>query len=133
MNDTTRSILVNGAVILVISLLLFMASTWWRLETQFALGEQAFRKGDFAGSVAGYESAIHMYLPFHPTVEKAAGRLWQVVETNEKQGDVDRALIACRSLRSSFYAAHWLMTPGQGWIERCDKKIAQLVPQQRDR
>jgi tetratricopeptide (TPR) repeat protein len=133
MNEQVKSIIANGIVICLISLLLFLAGTWWRMSSQFNLGEAAFRKGDFSGAVAGYESALHMYIPFHPTIEKAAEKLWAVGETNERLGDVNRALIAYRSLRSSFYADHWLVTPGTSWIERCDKKIAALVPLQHER
>lgn len=133
MNEQTKSILVNGTVIIVICLLMFLAGTWWRMSSQFSLGEEALRTGDFPGAVAGFESAIHMYVPFHPTIEKAAEHLWRIAETNEKQGDVNRALIVYRALRSSFYAGHWLVTPGETWIARCDKKIAALVPQQRER
>ncbi len=133
MNEQMKSIIANGVVIFLISLLLIIAGTWWRMNSQFNLGEQAFRKGDFTGAVAGYESALHMYIPRHPTIEKAAERLWQVGEINERLGDVNRALIAYRSLRSSFYAAHWLVTPGMTWIEKCDKKIAALIPLQHER
>jgi hypothetical protein len=127
-NETKRALLANGAVIVLLSLLIFLAGTWWRLETQYALGVGAMERGDYAGAVAGFESAIHMYIPLHPTVERAAERLWQVAETSERSGDVKRALIAYRALRSSFYATRWLITPGTGWIERCDRKIAQLLP-----
>lgn len=133
MNEQTKSILLNGTVIAVICLLMFMAGTWWRMGSQFKLGEEALRRGDFPGAVAGFESAIHMYIPFHPTIEKAAEQLWRIGEYNENLGDVNRALIAYRSLRSSFYADHWLVTPGEEWIARCDKKIAALVPLQRER
>jgi len=133
MNDQMKSILVNGASIAVICLLLFLAGTWWRMSTQFSLGEEALRKGDFPGAVAGFESAIHMYIPFHPAIEKAAVQLWMIGEQNERLGDAARALIAYRALRSSFYATHWLITPGEEWIARCDKKIAALVPLQRER
>jgi tetratricopeptide (TPR) repeat protein len=133
MNEQIKSIITNGTVIALISLLLFFTSTWWRLGNQFNQGETALAKGDFAGAIAGFESALHMYIPFHPTVEKAAAKLWQIGETNEKLGDVNRALIAYRSLRSSFYAASWLVTPGAAWIEKCDRKIAALVPLQHER
>ncbi len=133
MNEQTKSILLNGTVIAAICLLVFMAGTWWRMDSQFKLGEEALRRGDFPGAVAGFESAIHMYIPFHPTIEKAAEQLWRIGEVNEALGDVNRALIAYRSLRSSFYADHWLVTPGEEWIARCDKKIAALVPLQRER
>ena len=133
MAERLKSIALNGCIILVLCLLLFLLTTWWRMHDQFALGEEALHRGDFAGAVAGFESAIHMYIPFHPTVEKAAQRLWGIAETNERQGDVNRALIAYRSLRSSFYAAKWLKTPGLDWIALCDRKIAAIVPLQRER
>lgn len=133
MRERIRSILVNGIAIACLALLLFAAGTWWRMRTQLALGEEAFRRGDFTGAVAGYESAIHMYIPFHPAMERAAEQLWNIAETNERLGDVNRALIAYRALRSSFYAARWLTTPGREWIARCDGRIAVLVPLLRER
>jgi hypothetical protein len=133
MNEQFKSILATGVAITVICLLLFLAGTWWRMSAQFTLGEEALRRGDFPGAVAGFESALHMYIPFHPTIEKAAEQLWLIGESSERRGDVPRALIAYRALRSSFYADHWLVTPGEAWIARCDKKIAALVPLQRER
>ena len=133
MTERITSIVVNAAVIALICLLLFFAGTWWRLQDQYALGEEAFRRGDFTGAVAGYESAIHMYIPFNPTIEKSAQQLWKIAEASERQGDVNRALIAYRALRSSFYADRWLVTPGMEWIARCDAKIAALVPLQKER
>lgn len=133
MTEHIKTILVNTVVIVVICLLLFLAGTWWRMHSQFNLGEAAFNRGDFTGAVAGYESALHMYIPFHPTIEKSAQKLWSLAESNERLGDINRALIAYRALRSSFYADRWLVTPGLDWIERCDKKIAALVPLQKER
>jgi tetratricopeptide (TPR) repeat protein len=133
MNEQLKSIIANGIVIVLASLMMLFASTWWRMSSQFNQGEAALSKGNFTGAVAGYESALHMYIPCHPTIEKAAERLWQIGETNERLGDVNRALIAYRSLRSSFYADHWLVTPGTAWIAKCDKKITALIPLQHER
>ncbi|MEI6206411.1 MAG: hypothetical protein WCP20_06490 [Desulfuromonadales bacterium] len=133
MSEQIKSILVNGAIIIVICLFLFMAGTWWRMNAQFSRGAEALHKGDFPNAVAGFASAVHMYIPYHPTIEKAAGQLWQIGENNEKLGDITRALIAYRTLRSSFYADHWLVTPGKAWIARCDNKIAALLLLQRKR
>jgi tetratricopeptide (TPR) repeat protein len=133
MTDRIKTISVNAAVIVLICLLLFFAGTWWRMQAQFALGETALRRGDFSGAVAGYESAIHMYIPFNGTIEKSAQQLWSIGESNERLGDINRALIAYRALRSSFYADRWLVTPGMDWIARCDKKITALVPFQKER
>jgi tetratricopeptide (TPR) repeat protein len=133
MTERIATIAVNAALIALICLLLFFAGTWWRLQDQYALGEEAFSRGDFTGAVAGYESAIHMYIPFNPTIEKSAQQLWNIGENNERLGDVNRALIAYRALRSSFYADRWLVTPGMDWITRCDTKIVALVPLQKER
>jgi hypothetical protein len=133
MSETAKSIITNGIIIILISLLMFLAGTWWRMSSQFNAGEAALLKGDFTGAVAGYESALHMYIPFHPTIEKAAEKLWSIGESNERLGDITRALIAYRSLRSSFYADRWLVTPGVAWIDKCDKKIAALVPLHQER
>jgi hypothetical protein len=78
-------------------------------------------------AIAGFEAAIHMYTPGSSTVQLAAERLWAMGEGFEKAGDTTRALLAYRSLRSSFYAVHGLTTPGQDWIARCDKKITLLL------
>jgi len=133
MTERTITIVVNAAVVFLVCLLLFFTGTWWRLQDQYSLGEEAFRRGDFIAAVAGYESAIHMYIPFNGKVESSARRLWSLAEASERNGDVKRALIAYRALRSSFYAARWLVTPGREWIDRCDAKIAALVPLQKDR
>lgn len=133
MTDRIKIILVNTVVIILICLLLFFAGTWWRMQAQYTLGESALRRGDFTAAVAGYESAIHMYIPFNSTIEKSAQQLWNIGESNERLGDINRALIAYRALRSSFYADRWLITPGMEWIVRCDKKIPTLVPLLKER
>lgn len=131
--SVVKSIIVNGIVIALLCLLLFFTTALWRLNTQFAAGEEAFKKNDFSGSIAGYESAIHMYIPGSKKIERSAQQLWKIGETNERFGDVERALIAYRALRSSFYADSWLVTPGKEWIERCDVKIKALMALQKER
>lgn len=133
MTSRVTIIVSNGFVILILCLLLFFAGTWWRLNEQFTLGEEAYKKGNFSAAIAGYESALHMYIPGNKKIERAAQQLWNIGEASEKLGDIDRALISYRALRSSFYADRWLITPGTEWIARCDAKIAALVPLQKER
>ncbi len=125
-----KTIAVNGVVIALLAILLVWGNTWHRQRTQFERGAAAAAAGDFIGAIAGYESAIHMYTPGSPTVELAAERLWALGAGFERMGDTTRALIAYRSLRSSFYAVRGLSAPGTGWIARCDDKIARLVKAQ---
>ena len=127
MLDRTKTVLANGAVIAIASILLFAGATQFRQWSQFSRGETALAAGDQINAIAGFESAIHMYTPFSPLVEKAADRLWMIGRDLEARGDTEKALIAYRALRSSFYATHGLFKPGMKWIAVCDEKIKLLA------
>ena len=125
--DRFKTIAVNAAVIAAVSLLLLWGNTRYRQQSQYDLGMKNLAAGDYIGAIGGFEMAIHMYTPFSSLVEKSAEQLWNIGEDLEKKGDLQRAVIAYRALRSSFYAVHGLTQPGADWIARCDEKIAQLV------
>ena len=125
--EKAKTIAVNIAAIAVIAIILIWGTTWYRQWSQFNKGEKALAAGDYIAAIADYESAIHMYTPGSSLVERSAERLWGIGEGFERSGDQDRALIAFRSLRSSFYAARGFYTPGKEWIARCDAKIGALV------
>lgn len=124
----TRRSLITLLMTLLLSLLLITADVWWRQKVQFDAGEAGYRTGTFMVALTGYESAIRMYLPFSSRVELSAQRIWSMAEAAEQRGDLDQALAAYRSLRSAFYGTRWLLQPGATWINRCDRKIAQLAP-----
>lgn len=130
MSERTKNIIANVTVIAVIALVLIGGNTWWRQRTQFHRGEAALAARDYTAAISGYEAAIHMYTPGSPLVESSARRLWTMGEEFERVGDLDRALIAYRSLRSSFYAVRWLVQPGWEWIAGCDRKIAEILRRQ---
>src|SRR5512138_2242432 len=99
MLDRTKSVVINGIVAAIISILLFAAATQFRQWSQFDRGEKALVAGDQINAIAGFESAIHMYTPFSPLVERAAARLWIIGRDLETRGDTEKALIAYRALR----------------------------------
>lgn len=125
--EKLKKIAVNAAAIALISIVLIWGNTLYRQHVQFDKGEKGLAAGDFPAAVAGYESAIHMYTPGSSLVYQSAQKLWEMAEQAESRGDVPRALIAYRSLRSSFYAVAGIYSPGTDWIERCDARIAALV------
>ncbi|HJV36703.1 hypothetical protein [Geomonas sp.] len=128
--ERVKTIALNVAVAAIISLLLLWGATLYRQHVQYEKGEQGMRAGNYPAAVAGYESAIHMYTPGSPLVESSAQKLWGLGQAMEGGGDVKGALIAYRTLRSSFYAIAWIYSPGTEWIAKCDAKIAALVPKQ---
>lgn len=125
--EKVKSILVNVAVAVLVSLLLIWGAALYRQYAQFDKGKSAEAAGDFTGAVAGYEAAIHMYTPGSSVVEQSAERLWGLAALMEQRGDLPRALIAYRALRSSFYAVAGINKPGREWIAKCDARIAELV------
>lgn len=127
MTERGKAILVNGAVVAFLAVVLVWGTAWYRQWTQLRDGEAALARGDYVTAIAGFDSAIHMYTPGSPLVERAAGELWNTAETLEKRGDRAEALIAYRALRSAFYAVRWLQSPGSNWIARCDARIGVLV------
>ena len=131
--EKVKNIAVNAAFIALISLVLIWGSTLYRQHVQFDKGERGMAAGDFLAAVAGYESAIHLYTPASSLVERSAQRLWELGELALQRGDQPRALIAYRSLRSSFYAIAGINTPGQLWIRKCDTRIAQILALQQGR
>jgi hypothetical protein len=131
--EKVKTIAVNVAAVVLISVILIWGNTLYRQHVQFDKGEKGAAAGDYLAAVAGYEASIHMYTPGSSLVEKSARRLWEIGQQAEQRGDVARALIAYRSLRSSFYAVTWICSPGKAWIERCDARIALLVKMQQGR
>ncbi|UFS72273.1 soluble NSF attachment family protein [Geomonas sp. RF6] len=125
-----KKLALNIALVAVVSIVLLWGNTLYRQHVQFDKGEKAYAAGDFVGAVAGYDAAIHMYTPGSSLVERAAQKLWEIAEVCERSGDVPRALVAYRSLRSAFYGVAGLYSPGTDWIAKCDARIAGLVQRQ---
>jgi len=127
MLDRTKTILVNAVFIAAISIVLFAAATQFRQWSQYNRGEQALAAIDHINAIAGFESAIHMYTPFSPLIERSAKKLWAIGQELETKGESEKALIAYRALRSAFYSTHGLTKPGMNWIALCDEKIRLLA------
>jgi hypothetical protein len=110
----------------VIAMGLIWGHTLCRQHEQFSLAEEARARGDVIAALAGYESAIRMYTPYSPMVERAAAGLWSLGEDSLRNGDGKIAVIAFTSIRCSFHAIRGLTSPGKDWIARCDRKLARI-------
>lgn len=114
----------------LLGLLLVAGDTLLRQTSQYRQAEQARREGTFIQALTAYESAIRMYVPGSPLAERSALQIWKMADEREAAGDIEGALLACRGLRSAFYATHSLTTPGASWIARCDERITALLSRQ---
>ncbi|MBI5696078.1 MAG: hypothetical protein HZC51_10125 [Nitrospirae bacterium] len=113
----------NGILIFLVMFAMVWAKTYHAGNAQFNEGEKNLKINNVKDAITNYETAIHMYTPLSGYVPDSAQRLWEIGQDFEKSGDYDWALIAYRSLRSSFYAVRSFYTPYQEWIDRTEKQI----------
>jgi hypothetical protein len=110
---------------------LLIAMVWVKTfsygQNQYEAGEKAMTVSDLKDAISDYETAIHMYSPFAGYVPASAERLWEIGQGFEKSGDYDWALIAYRSIRSSFYGVRSFYTPYKDWIARSDSEIDKVL------
>ncbi len=106
------------------------------LSTGLKVVWNAYDEWNYAEALAGtepdraldhYERVIHWHVPFLSLSDDAAEKMWAYALNYEKQGNIEKALDTYRVLRSAFYAARSLYTPGKDWILRCNEKIAGLM------
>lgn len=57
-----------GVVMALVCLPLFVTGTWWRMRTQFNLGEEALRRGKLSGAVRAMNQPCACTLPGHPAL-----------------------------------------------------------------
>lgn len=127
-----RSLLITSGSILFLAFALFAGAVQYRQIVQYQRGVAAEQAQQSIGAISGYEAAIHMYTPWSPLVERSAAALWRIGLAAEQKGETELALIAIRSLRSSFFSARSLFLPGESWIERANEKIVQLEQKPRN-
>lgn len=124
----SRPLKTVGLIALVI--LLFVTIVWVRAlygsRENFIKGETLLKEGQTIRAVTFFDRSIHWYAPLNPYVQKSAERLWEVGERAEQAGDSRLALIAFSSIRSGFYGASHLVTPGSEWISKVDAKLQEL-------
>ena len=113
----------NALLIFVVLVAMVWVKTYYSGRAQYIAGERAYAAGDYKTAITAYETSIHMYAPFAGYVPASAQRLWEIGQGFEGAGDYDWALIAYRSLRSSFYAVRSFYTPYREWIARAEAQI----------
>jgi len=115
-------------ILLFVSVMLLM-KTIFNARQEFAYGEQAFTRGEYAVAITHYERTIKWYTPFSKTIRHAVERLWQLGTEAETRGEWHLALEAYQSLRASLYAVQSFYIPYQSWIPKTEERIAPLLAQ----
>jgi len=121
-----RNIFIIFGIIVVMFIMVFVKVYIGSIK-EFKRGEEAMESRDYNEAITHYERSIHWYTPLNSYVARSAKRLWEIGTLAEENGNNDLALIAYRSLRSSFYAVRSFYIPYKEWIDKCDDKISHLV------
>ena len=112
---------------IIFAILLLWFNTYQRCKEQYSKAEEYFKKGDWMNAIVYYETAIHAYTPYNSMIKNSAERLWEISQILKQKKDYKMALIALRSLRSSFYAVRSLYTPYKFWIKKAEDEIENIL------
>nr|HID58936.1 hypothetical protein [Desulfobacterales bacterium] len=118
-------VILLGASITTIAFMWLNA--FWKSVENYRLGEKYLQRHEYIRAITFFDRSLHWYTPSNPYVYKSVERLWEIGHIAEKQGDIQLALIALRTIRQAFFGARSFYTPGKDWINKCDKKIASLM------
>jgi hypothetical protein len=121
-----REYLIKGFIILTICLLIIGTRMVYLQRSHFMAADKYYQEANWKLAISEYDKTMHFYTPWSPYLKKSAQKLWQIGEMFENEKKFDWAHTAYSTIRSSFYSARSLYTPGRDWISRCDAKIADL-------
>jgi len=113
-------------VLLIMFVMVWFRSCYYQ-QNHYSEAEAAFKDKNYKDAMTSYEWTIKMYTPLSGEVEDACEKLWLIAGEYEKKGELDLALIAYRSLRSSIYSIKSFYLPYGKWIPLTDEKIEGIL------
>jgi hypothetical protein len=127
MDETNRI----TAFLTMVAILLFMvlARVYIGSASEYRRAVEAQEIGDLISAVNHYGHSIKWYAPLSPWVKRSLGELWEIGEDSYEQGDLDTAIFAVTTLRSSLYSSRGPFTPFKGHIEMADDWLSSHVPE----
>jgi len=126
------NILGQVAIVFLIVIAMIWGKAYYSQQEFYYDGEKALNEKNYKDAVTGYEWAIRMYTPLSGKVKDSCEKIWFIAEEYEKRGQLDWALIAYRSLRSSIYGIKSFYRPFDEWIPKTDEKIKMILAIQKD-
>ena len=127
-----RNRVLIGFEVLILFLILVFAKVSINARNEYQEGDKFFRAKDYTQAIIHFNRAIHWYSPGSKVVTNSIHALWKIGTEAEKQGNVDLALDAFQSITSSLYSARSFYTPHQGWILKCEDRIATIRAKQEE-
>lgn len=111
-----------GVVLLVLAVRVVTSS-----QSELSRADELARRGETEQAIVHYRRAASWYVPGNPYVVDALDRLREIGTEAEDQGDVERALIAFRSIRGAISTTRSTYTPHPARLARANARIAALM------
>jgi hypothetical protein len=113
--------------VVVFGLIVVWARAFYGSMQAYQKGEIFLGEKQYVRAVTFFDRSIHWYTPFNPYVRRSSERLWDIGEQAEREGDLQLALMAYRTIRRGYYGASHFITPGMVWIKKSERKINTLL------
>ncbi len=127
MDETNR--ITAFLTMVVILLLMVLVRVYIGSATEYRRAVEAQEIGDLTSAVNYYGRSIKWYAPLSPWVKRSLEGLWKIGEDSYSQGDLDTAIFAVTTLRSSLYSSRGPFTPFKGQVEMADDWLSSHVPE----
>jgi hypothetical protein len=96
-------------------------------EAELSRADELRRRGETEQAILHYRRAASWYAPGNPFVLDALSSLESIGNEAEDAGDVERALLAYRSIRGAILTARSTYTPHEDRLARANARIAALM------
>lgn len=108
-------------------LLVAAARVVWSSQQECKVAHEAYASGRMDDAIVHFRRAARWYVPGNPYSTQALHRLAEIGASAEKQGHVERALDAYRSMRAAIYATRSVFVPHASMLPSTDAHIARLM------
>jgi hypothetical protein len=116
-----------GVMLASAGLLVAAARVVWSSQQEYKAAHVARASGQMDDAIVHFRRAARWYVPGNPYSTRALHRLAEIGATAEKQGHIERALDAYRSMRAAIYSTRSAFVPHAGMLPSVDAHIARLM------
>jgi hypothetical protein len=117
-----KGLTIAGVVLAVLAVRVVTSS-----HAELARADDLRQRGEIETAIVHYRRAASWYAPGNPHVVDALTDLAEIGGAAEDEGDVERALLAYRSIRGAILTTRSTYTPHQDRLARANQRIAALM------
>jgi hypothetical protein len=131
MSESIESVRISRFLTFVVVLLIMvLGRVYIGSVVEYNRAVEAAGANDEISAIIHHGRAIKWYAPLNPWVKDSAQALWDIGESAARRGDMETAIFAVETLRSSLHAARGPFQPMTEWIDRSNLWLADHIAQE---